>query len=78
MTVVECHRCNKTMLTTTNTFTISGDLGELEKQIDGGLDFIISLLAEPIWPRKISTKTTEGRQVKVSSKQQAMAWYKGS
>ena len=52
--------------------------GELEKQIDGGLDFIISLLAEPIWPRKISTKTTEGRQVKVSSKQQAMAWYKAA
>lgn len=66
------------MLTTTNTFTISGDLGELEKQIDSGLDLIISLLTEPIWPRTISTKTTEGRQVKVSSKQQAMAWYKAA
>jgi Primase X len=77
MTVVECHRCNKTMLTI-NTFTISGSRQELERQVANGLDIITSLLSEPLWPRTISTKTTEGRQVKVSSKQQAMAWYKAA
>ena len=71
------------MTTTTDPFTSQTcttpfGLQEVEKQVDNGLDFIISLFPEPVWPRTISTKTTENRQVRVCSKQQAMAWYKGS
>jgi hypothetical protein len=51
---------------------------DLEKNITEGFDFIISHLNEPIWPRKISTKTTEGKQVMVSSKQEALARYKAA
>jgi Primase X len=51
---------------------------ELEQNVANGLDVIISLLIEPIWPRTISTKTTEGRQVIVSSKQEALARYKAA
>jgi hypothetical protein len=60
------------------TITFSQNYEELEKRVTEGLDFIIYHLKEPIWPRTISTKTTEGRQVKVSSKHQAMAWYKAA
>jgi hypothetical protein len=55
-------------------------LGTEETQIEGsvaaGLDFILSHLKEPLWPRTISTKATEGRQVPVYSRQQALSWYK--
>lgn len=60
------------------TITFSQNYKELEKRVTEGLDFIIYHLKEPIWPRTISTKTTEGRQVKVSSKKQAIAWYKAA
>jgi Primase X len=50
----------------------------LDNRVTEGLDFILSHLKEPIWPRTISTKSTEGRQIPVYSKQQALAWYKSA
>ena len=47
-----------------------------EQQVADGLDSILSLLREPLWPRTISTKATNGRQVRIWSKQEAMAWFK--
>jgi hypothetical protein len=46
--------------------------------VEEGLEFILSHLKESFWPRTISTKTTEGRQVPVYSKQEALAWYKAA
>jgi hypothetical protein len=40
-----------------------------------GLDFISSHFEHPIWPRTISTKTTEGRQVLVYNKEETLARY---
>jgi Primase X len=51
---------------------------KVEQKIADGLDFILSHLKEPIWPRTISTKTTEGRQIPIYSKQEALAWYKAA
>ena len=36
--------------------------------IEEGLDFTLSHFQEPIWPRAISTKTTECRQVLVNNR----------
>jgi hypothetical protein len=43
-----------------------------------GLDFILSHLQEPMWPRTISTRTTDGRQVIVNSKEEALAYFKAA
>jgi hypothetical protein len=43
-----------------------------------GLNFILSHLSEPIWPRTVSTKATEGRQVIVNSKEEAFAYFKAA
>ena len=51
---------------------------ELEQRVIDGLDCIFSLLREPLWPRTISTKATNGRQVRIWSKQEAMAWFKAA
>jgi len=52
---------------------------ELENSVAAGLDFILSHFKEPIiWPRTISSKATEGRQVPVYSKQEALSWYKAA
>jgi hypothetical protein len=40
------------------------------------LDFILSHFEEPIWPRTISTHTTEGRQALVFTKEEALARFK--
>ena len=39
-------------------------------------DFILSHFEDPIWPRTISTHITEGRQVLVYSKEEALARFK--
>lgn len=52
----------KTQLTTTTNIAV----GE-------GLDFILSHFQEPIFPRTISTKTNEGRQILVNSRREALA-----
>lgn len=41
-----------------------------------GLDFILSHFKEPKWPRSISTKTTEYRQVLVNNGDEALARFK--
>ena len=48
---------------------------ELQQQvtIGGGLDFILRHFPPTIWPRTISTRTTEERQVLVYSKEEAFA-----
>lgn len=48
--------------------------------IEEGLDFVLSHfpMQEPIWPRKISTKATEGRQVLVYSREETIAWFKAA
>jgi hypothetical protein len=49
-----------------------------EKQVSEGLDFILSHFNDSIWPRTISTKLTEGRQITIYSKLEAMSYYKDS
>ena len=51
---------------------------ELAQPVTDGLDHILSILSEPMWPRTISTKTTMGRQIIIYSKQEALAWYKAA
>ena len=48
----------------------------LEEQVKTGLDFILSHFAAFAFPRTISTKTTEGRQVWVNNKAEALARFK--
>ncbi len=43
------------------------------RKVIEGLDFILSHFEEPVWPRTVSTKTTEGRQVLVNHKEEAVA-----
>ena len=45
--------------------------------VKDGLDFILSHFMEG-FPRTISTKTTEGRQIVVYSKEEALARFKSS
>jgi hypothetical protein len=41
-----------------------------------GLEFILNHFEEPIWPRTISTHSTEGRQILAYNKEEAIARYK--
>jgi hypothetical protein len=47
-----------------------------ESEFIANLDFILSHFEEPIWPRTISTHSTEGRQILAYNKEQATARYK--
>jgi hypothetical protein len=44
--------------------------------IEDGLDFILSHFVDPIWPRTISTHNTDGRQVLVLGKEEALVRFK--
>ena len=44
--------------------------------IERGLDHILSHFQEPLWPRTISTKATEGRQILVNSREEALSRFK--
>ena len=44
--------------------------------IERGLDHILSHFQEPLWPRTISTKVTEGRQILVNSREEALSRFK--
>jgi hypothetical protein len=46
--------------------------------ISDGLDFILSHFKESAFPRTISTKATQGKQIVVYSKQEALAWFKAA
>lgn len=50
----------------------------IERQVAKGLEFILSHLSKPYWPRTISTKLTEGRQFTVHSKLEALSYFKDS
>jgi hypothetical protein len=50
----------------------------VERQVTEGLEFILSHLSKPYWPRTISTKLTEGRQFTVHSRLEASSYFKGS
>jgi hypothetical protein len=57
--------------------SISENLGvATEIEIRQGLNFILKHFAAMDFPRKISTKTTEGRQILVNDKPQALARFK--
>jgi hypothetical protein len=44
--------------------------------IEEGIDFILSHFEEPIWPRTVSSRATEGRQILVYSKVEAISRFK--
>jgi hypothetical protein len=48
------------------------------ERIEGieGLDYILNHFQEPIWPRTISTRTSDRRQILVYSKEEALARFK--
>jgi hypothetical protein len=47
-----------------------------EVQCNEGFDLLLSHFEPPIWPRRISTKTTQGKQILVHNKQEALARFK--
>ena len=51
---------------------------ERTEKIEGteGLDYILSHFQEPIWPRTISTKPTDKKQILIYSKEGALARFK--
>lgn len=50
--------------------------GSLEEQVKTGLDFILTHFSAFEFPRTISTKTTQGRQILVNNKTEALARFK--
>ena len=44
--------------------------------VNEGFDFLLSHFEMPIWPRRISTKTTQGKQILVYDKEEAFARFK--
>lgn len=61
-------------MTTTNTSIIELEPEEKKhrENIESGLDFILSHLSEPLFPRNISTKKSYNGQFKVESKQKIL------
>jgi hypothetical protein len=57
-------------------FSLSVDLSSVRE----GLDYILRHFDcdndQPLWPRTISTKLTEGRQIPVNSKEEALDYYR--
>ena len=45
-------------------------------EVEKGLDFLLDHFDSDIWPRTISTKTTQGKQIIVYSKEEALARFK--
>jgi hypothetical protein len=56
----------------------SVDSTTVERQVTKGLEFILSHLGKPDWPRTISTGLTEGRQFTVRSRLEALSYFKDS
>jgi hypothetical protein len=50
----------------------------IEKRVTKGLEFILSHLGKPDWPRTISTKLTEGKQFTIYSRLEALSYFKDS
>ena len=68
---------NNTILYSFDCSTNAADI-VVEEQVTKGLEFILSHLTKPYWPRTISTKLTEGRQFTVHSRLEASSYFKGS
>jgi Primase X len=49
------------------------DLQHLVEALPENLDFILGHFEKPLWPRTISTRTTQGRQISVYSREEALA-----
>jgi hypothetical protein len=47
----------------------------LKKEVEQGLDFLLSHFQEPLWPRTVATKKTAGAQVPVSSKEEVLTYF---
>jgi len=47
-----------------------------EARIEQGLDYLLTHFEEPIWPRTISTRTTQGRQIVVFNRMEAFVRFK--
>ena len=52
--------------------SLLADVKEREKEFKRSLDFILSHFEDPIWPRTMSTHTTERKHVLVYSEDQAL------
>jgi Primase X len=50
-------------------------LNNFSLSVVDGLTYILNHFQQPLWPRTISTKATKGRQVVVSSREEALAYY---
>lgn len=50
----------------------------IERQVEKGLEFILSHFSKPYWPRTISTKLTKGKQFMVHSRLEALSYFKDS
>ena len=52
------------------------DYRERENDFKTSLELVLSHLEDPLWPRTLSTRTTEGRQVLVYSQDEALARFR--
>jgi hypothetical protein len=55
---------------------ISPHIPKYLSTIQNGLDYLLGQIVPPIWPRTISTHTTEGKQVLVYTQDQALAKFR--
>lgn len=56
--------------------TGNGEDSKDMNRIEDGLDYLLTHFQEPVWPRTISTKTTEGKQIVVFSMEEVLARFK--
>ncbi|HTH22290.1 MAG TPA: hypothetical protein VL854_08745, partial [Nitrososphaeraceae archaeon] len=49
-----------------------------EEEIQAGLDFLLSHFSSPLFPRTISTQKTVDSQIPVSSREEALSYYRKS
>jgi hypothetical protein len=59
-------------------FKYSLQIHNISPSIEDGLAYILNHFQEPVWPRRISTKTTEGSQIVVNNKEEALARFKAA
>ena len=50
----------------------------VERQVTKGLEFILTHLIKPFWPRTVSTRLSAGRQFTVHSRLEALSYFKDS
>ena len=63
-------------ITTTDTTAISPTLYSRSQKVKEGLKLILGHFdGEPLWPRTVSTRNTNGRQIAVNNTQEVMTLY---